>query len=345
MGTQFFWFFDLMVVIITIATIIKCAHKGFVASLFSALSVLVAFLAAFYVSDIVSDTIYKQYVSEPLTASINDYIDETLDNTLVDSLENVDMTKIKINSRYIDAYNLEPDTAGNITIDMSNTDLTETGLQYVDLSKFGFNEETDYANLNIGTVQITQSELKDASIYTLMLAHVLSSRTTGAEIFDTIGDIINEITEELPDNVAETISKLSLSSNSINYDVVKYVLTAEQTDYGSAILDGLLKSIIIIPIRALIFLILFVIIMLVLGIVIKVCKLVNKIPVIGSVNILLGALLGVVETILFLLLISIFVQIIVLLSGDTLIFMNSMTIDETFIFKHIYYFDFINLLV
>lgn len=68
-------------------------------------------------------------------------------------------------------------------------------------------------------------------------------------------------------------------------------------------------------------------------------KLVNKIPLIGPVNSLLGAILGTAEGIIFVYAISLAVKLAVYLSEGSLMFINNETISQTYLFKILYYLD------
>ncbi len=345
MGIQFFWFYDLLILLIAAGIIIKCAHKGFISSFLGVVSIFLAFAAASYVSEFAFDTIYNTFVSEPLKESVNNYISELSGGEFDFGLENVDMTKIKVNGRYLDAYNLEPDTAGNVTLDMSNTDVTETGLQNANIIKFGFKEDTDFSKLNIGTVQIMQSELQEEDIYTLILAHILSFNNEGNELTETVSNITAEITSGLPEYISDPLNSLVFSKDTLNYNIIKFVLAAEENDYAGAILDGLLKPTVIIPIKALIFLIIFAIIIILLGIICRLLEIVHSIPIINSINAVLGAALGVAEAFAVIIVVCLLIHVFITVSGNSLIFFNTMTIDKTFAFKYIYYSDVFDYLI
>ncbi len=68
-------------------------------------------------------------------------------------------------------------------------------------------------------------------------------------------------------------------------------------------------------------------------------KIVNKIPLIGPVNSLFGAILGAVEGIIFIYALSLAVKLAVYLTEGSLMFINNQTISQTYIFKYFYYFD------
>lgn len=65
-------------------------------------------------------------------------------------------------------------------------------------------------------------------------------------------------------------------------------------------------------------------------------RLVNKVPLIGPLNALLGAVLGFVESIVFLSVLALVVKAVVNISGNQLIFLNNETIEMTKLFSKFY---------
>lgn len=91
--------------------------------------------------------------------------------------------------------------------------------------------------------------------------------------------------------------------------------------------------------KILVWLLLMLLFRLIIGPVSNSFKLVNKIPLIGPVNSLLGAILGIAEGIIFVYAISLAVKLAVYLSEGSLMFINNETISQTYLFKILYYLD------
>ena len=73
-------------------------------------------------------------------------------------------------------------------------------------------------------------------------------------------------------------------------------------------------------------------------------KFVNKIPVLGGMNAVLGGAVGLVEGVITLCVVCIVARMIISLSGGNIVFMNEATIDSTLLFRVFYNFDFLNFL-
>lgn len=97
--------------------------------------------------------------------------------------------------------------------------------------------------------------------------------------------------------------------------------------------------------KALIFMIMMFIFRLIISPVSDVFKFANKVPVIGPVNSLLGAALGLVEGVVFLMVFSLAVRAAINLTGNSLIFFNTETITMSRIFSKFYSFDIMSIFV
>lgn len=345
MGIQFFWFYDILLVAIFIGIVLKCARKGFVGTLVSFLAFLVAFCVSLPLSDVISTAIYDNIVEEALVTEMNKAMGETLDGTVVKKLDTIDMSKAKVNGVKLAELTFQPDTAGRISIDLSSLDLSETGIDSIDLSMFGINgDNTDYSSLNAGTLQINQSEFEKYGVEKMVLVSVLVDKMASGTVFGGVCTAVEEMAAAVPYIMGDFSESVASGDQSALKSVVLSILETESGGFAEGIIDSMVKPVLLVPIRALIFLILFVIIIVLLSLIANGLKLVNKIPVIGSLNAFLGAVLGVAESAVTLFLICIGIQVIISLTDNSLIFLNTMTIDNSFLFRHVYYFDFLNLL-
>lgn len=342
MGTDFFWFYDVMLAAILIGGMIAGAKKGFVRMLLGFSSVVIAFVLSLYVSDMVSTSIYTNVIEKPLSDSINNTLTETLGTGFSADLGKIDMSKATVNGKKLSELDLTGDPAGKIELNLDKLDLSQTGIKNVDLTAFGIEKNTDFKEMEIGKVQIFKSDLQTNSIGNMILAETLSDRIQTAPIFRSLNDIMKKIDETAP---ALGISADSLTQNDNTFitDVVLSLINS-QGELGTALLDGVVKPVVMVPIRTLIFVILFAIIMLVLSIVIKKTTIINKIPLIGSMNSFLGGALGIVSGILSLFVVVIFIHLIIVMTDNTLVFLNDLTIDKTYAFKQVYNFNFLDFL-
>ena len=345
MGIQFFWIFDVAVIAILVSFIFLGVKKGFAAAIAGAVSLVFAFVVALPLSWIISDAIYENLIKDAVADEINNQISTAIDGTLIAEIKKVDMSKAKINGREIPTFDIQTDSSGKYSLDLSNLDLTETGIEEVDLSVFGITEESiNYSSVNLGTLVLTADDINTYGTETMVLATVLSDNISNGTAFGSIATAVEEMAETIPILMSGVSDSVTSGDRSVINDVVLSILNTDTDDFARAITDDMVKPILLVPMRALIFIVLFVIITIILSIIAKLLKLVNKIPLIGKVNQLLGAVAGAAEAVIIIFLVCIFIQVIIVLSGNELIFLNTMTIDETFIFQKIYYFEFLDFL-
>ena len=108
----------------------------------------------------------------------------------------------------------------------------------------------------------------------------------------------------------------------------------------SAVIDHMLRPAFTLVMKTIFFAVIFIVVSCVLDIVARLLKVVNKVPVIGSVNGLLGGVCGLISICV----ICILVRFIVTLSGGNVLLLNDTAIDSTFIFRYFYNFEFLNFL-
>lgn len=343
MGTQFSWFFDIAVIAIMIGCFFVGIRKGFLSMIFSLLALAAAFSVALFASDGIANTVYDNIISKAITEEIDNQVKSFTGNGFLSQLKSVDMKKAKINGRLLSDMEIQPDNVGKISLDLSKLDLTDTGIENVDLSALGVSDEEDKYAVNLGIAEYSAKDKEKYGIDTLILASVLSEKITNGTAIGTITDIINDFTNSLPFFVSGIANRFEPGKASVIEKILVSIIDSADTDnITHRITDDIVKPYLLVPIRALIFVILFVIIFVVLKLLSNLIKGVNKLPLIGGINRFLGAIAGIAEGAVVIFLICIFVQVIITLTGNDLIFLNTMTIDETSIFRRIYYFDFLD---
>lgn len=345
MGTQFFWFFDIAVVILFVAFIFKGVKKGFVAEIAGLVSLAIAFVLALSLSETVSNAIYENIIKDVVTEEINNQISSAIENSLVSQINSIDMSKAKVNSRELSEISSQPDSAGKVSIDLSHLDLSETGISDIDLSAFGITNDTfDYSSVNLGTVVMNADEVKEHGVDKIIVASLLTDNLIHGTAFGSICGAVEDMAETIPSLMSGISESVESGDKSVIKNIVLSILDAPTDDFARSITDNMIKPVLLVPIRALIFTVLFIVITIILNLIVKVLKGVNKIPLIGGINKILGAVSGAAEGIIIIFVICIFIQVIISLSDNSLIFLNTMTIDETYIFHKIYYFEFLNFL-
>lgn len=342
MGTEFFWFYDFILAAILICMMFIGAKKGFVRMVLSLCAFAASFVIALMISNGVSGWIYDSFISKPLEQTISTSINDALGDNVVTQIGKIDMEKAKINGKSIDSLELKADKAGKVTVNLGNVNLSNTGISKVDLTSFGVDKNVDYSNIDLGSVQIHESDIEKYGIENMILTEVLAQNIKNSEVADSVNKII--------DKIGETVSALDLKGKTIddidggtiNSVVVSVVQSSGNP--GKAVLDNVAKPVVLVPLRTIIFVVLFILIFVILSIVIKATSVINKLPLIGKLNSLLGGVAGLLQGLVIVFIVVIIAHMAVELTNNTLIFLNDMTINKSFAFSKIYNFSFLDFL-
>lgn len=342
MGTEFFWFYDFILVAILICMMFIGAKKGFVRMVLSLCAFAASFVIALMISNSVSGWIYDSFISKPLEQTISTSINDALGDNVVTQIGKIDMEKAKINGKSIDSLELKADKAGKVTVNLGNVNLSNTGISKVDLTSFGVDKNVDYSNIDLGSVQIHESDIEKYGIENMILTEVLAQNIKNSEVADSVNKIIDKISETVPalDLKGKTID--DIDGGTINSVVVSVVQSSGNP--GKAVLDNVAKPVVLVPLRTIIFVVLFILIFIILSIVIKATSVINKLPLIGKLNSLLGGVAGLLQGLVIVFIVVIIAHMAVELTNNTLIFLNDMTINKSFAFSKIYNFSFLDFL-
>ncbi|MCD8005513.1 MAG: CvpA family protein [Oscillospiraceae bacterium] len=124
-------------------------------------------------------------------------------------------------------------------------------------------------------------------------------------------------------------------------EVVNVFLTGSAEETAATAEEEIVRPIIEFALKIVVFLVLLFILRLVINPVSNLFKFANKIPILGALNVLLGAVLGAVEGLVTVYGLALLLKLIVNVSGDSLIFLNTDTIELTYIFKYFYELNFL----
>jgi uncharacterized membrane protein required for colicin V production len=102
---------------------------------------------------------------------------------------------------------------------------------------------------------------------------------------------------------------------------------------------GLLRPMLVALLSVLTIIILFLVCMIVIRIVDRLLIQVRRIPVIGTFDGLLGGLVGIVKAVIWLVILVFLVKAVILLSADGISWLNSGTVESSFLFKYLYHVD------
>ena len=340
MGTHFFWFYDVVLVAVFAGVVFRCTRQGFAMGIVGLVGSLLAFIIALGLCTPISNNIYDNFVQPGIMEKIS-YEAPTANKGSVEAafatLRDADMSKALISGKTIEEFQMEikSDEAEKISLDLYEVDLSQTGIAEGDLSFFGIDAVFALAPSNPGKVDINASEYANNELEDIVLSRVVSHR---------ISERAKSNYEELDAILTDTIpgfSRVSKGSTDVVSMLLLGVLTNGADSLESAVNDNLVKPVLIVPFKTLVFVILFSLITFLITLIAKSMQVVNNIPFVGKVNHLLGAALGIVQAAVIIFLICIGVRIIISLTADNIILLNTMTIDETYIFKHIYGLEFL----
>ncbi|MBQ8614782.1 MAG: hypothetical protein IJ416_11255 [Ruminiclostridium sp.] len=344
MGTSFFWFYDIVLLAVVAGVTFRSIKKGGVAMIISTVSILIAFLAAHIGSNAVSETLYTNYIKEPLTDYIDQQIDGAVGDYIYSDFEKIDMSKAVVGGKFLDTIELKPNSAGKIILDLSDIDLTETGIEEADFSMFGIGEDFDYSLVKVGNIEITERELEQYSLETIVLAHIFAANLESGEAFTAFKAVSGKISEALPLAFGDYSAEVSGGDTDVLYELALSVTDLGYDNRGEAVISNIIDPIVITPLRIVLFLVIFGVVAFILEAIATATKIINHIPVISTANEAIGGIMGLVKSVIILFIICIAVQLLISLTNDSLVFINTYTIDKTLFFKHLYNFDPINFL-
>ena len=121
------------------------------------------------------------------------------------------------------------------------------------------------------------------------------------------------------------------------YDVVR-ALADNDIDKGSSFIEyNLVRPFVTVGVKILLTILLFVVVSIVVRILFSIAGILNYVPVANSFNRLLGMLAGIIKGGLYLIVISFGLALLIESAGDSFNNFNTKVIDETFLFRHLFY--------
>ncbi|MCL1903920.1 MAG: hypothetical protein FWF94_05845 [Oscillospiraceae bacterium] len=347
MGTQFFWFYDILLAAILTGIIYRCARQGFAARIWAFVGVALAFIIALSVSAPIAVLLYDNWISPGVIDKINyteslevsEHLSSNSAKATFDTLRNADMSKALFSGKTLAQIETEVviDEFGKAFLDLYDydIDLSKTGIAEGDLSFFALDSKFALSKVNLGKLDISAADYAKYDLGDIILSQIISHRI--AERAKANHEELNQIlTDTMPGFThaarggSDMIALLML--NVINFQ-------AESLE--TIVNDNLVRPTMLVPLKALIFAIVFALVNILATAVSRAARLVNAVPLVGRVNHILGGFLGVIEAGIVILLVCIGIRIVISLTGDNIILLNSMTIDNTLVFKHIYNISFI----
>lgn len=343
MGSQFAIVYDIIIAAVLIFAVFSGCRKGFVSTVVGMAAVFVAFFCALTFSKPAAEWVYTSVVEEPITAAVSDTMDESMGKLTLSGLSDMDYSKVKISGTPVGEITPDYAGTGKVIFELSDVDFTGTGLSDADLSMLGFDGTEDLSSMNGKTAEFTMADINANGLGKLVTAQVIAVKLQQSPSFVSITEYTDTIGNAIPaifGSTAESINSGEMSA------IRSLVLTMMNTSSSvkTAVVDNIIRPTFTMMAETLIFAGIFIIVTAVLGIIAVALKLVNKIPVIGSLNGFLGGCAGFVRGILTVFIICIVVRFIITMSGGNAMLINDSVIDSTYLFKFFYGFDFLNFL-
>ncbi|MDR1755045.1 MAG: CvpA family protein [Eubacterium sp.] len=342
MGTELYWFYDIFFIGIVFISAIKCYKIGFIASLAGLLAFIISLGASIAFSPGVSDMVYNTLIK----SSVSEHLDESLKKApnVFANFGDINTESIKINGKPPEEMDITFDQSGKTMLELKNVDLTKTGIENLDLSGIGFylkdKRPESFKNLDLGKIIINESDAEKYSLNDLIFAKALI-KIYGGDGVGIISDLSDALSE-FADNFPFLENRASLNSDMLSHVLITLIHSDDGT-LSSAVSDRVIKPMIIIPIRLIVFIVLFVLFMFIFNLFAKALRIINKIPLIGGLNSFLGLFAGLCEAALILFVTAVMLHIIIGVTGNSIVFINDATINNTALFKYVYNFNFLNL--
>lgn len=344
MGSEFAIVYDVIVAAVLLGMLFAGFAKGFTKSILEIAAVFIAFICAITLSEPSANAIYDNFVDKPVReqiAEVTGGADDSFMKLSPFASAKLDFEAVKINGTPVTEIVPDYEGTGKAVFDLTNVDLSKTGLSEMDLSLLGIKSTDDLSSVNARAADFSMSDIETYGLGKLVTAQYLATTAMQRDMAGTLGKVISTISGYLPSSVA------CENSESLTVSAVRTVLVS-MMDLGAsaenALVEGIIKPRCVVFLRTILFAVIFALASVLLGIVIKLSGAVNKIPVIGKLNALAGGILGLGEGVLVVFIVCLAVRFIISLAGKDAVFFNESTIEQTFLFRHIYNFNFLNFL-
>jgi len=161
----------------------------------------------------------------------------------------------------------------------------------------------------------------------------VEEKAAGADLPGKLEAVVNA----LPKYLQAGLSAAGITVQSLS-DTVSDQTAESAKALGTYVTDSVIYPVLYILLQGLLFLLLFAACMVLVHCLAKVLRGVERLPVIGTVNGLLGGVMGALEALVVLFVAAVAVRLLLDVTGG-FSWLNAPIIDETYLFRHFYYFD------
>ncbi len=182
--------------------------------------------------------------------------------------------------------------------------------------------------------------ISEASDFFNDLAATLRENGSQSSASSIASGVESSVTSEVEsilfsDYIINALETLGAATGDMS-EVVNVFLTGSAEETAATAETEIVRPIIELFLKIIVFLVLLCVLRLIINPVSNMFRFVNKVPIIGTLNVLLGAILGAVEGLVTVYGLALVIRLVVNVSGDSLIFLNTDTIELTYIFRYFY---------
>ncbi len=163
-----------------------------------------------------------------------------------------------------------------------------------------------------------------------------SSETIKQEIHDLLGSrLYGTFISALPSYMTDTASDYSSADEATLNGAIKAVLTSDEAA-AEYVEKNFVRESVVSMLKLGLSILIFFVVTIVISVLISALKFVRKTPVIGGFDAFLGMIFGAAQAVVILYVISLILHIAISGAGNTMMVINTGTIDATYIFRYIY---------
>lgn len=341
MGSEFAIVFDIAIAAIILFMFFEGWRKGFAGKILILGAAVAAFAAGMWLSEPIANGIYGKYIKQPVSEKLDSAVDASFSAIHLGGLSDADFSKVKISGVPVDEIIPEYRGTNSASFDLSVLDISEIGLTEEDLKTLGISEELDLTAINAKTVSFTEDEILKYGLGKLSVSQFAAICLLQKNDLGEFNKCFEIISKYIPGGINYG------SSDNISVSAVRQVtLSMLETRSGikDTLLSGMIRPSCIIIIRTVAFVLIFALVCTAVGIIARFTKILDKIPVIGKVNSLLGGLCGIFEGLVMVFMVCLATRLAISLSNGNAIMFNQATINSTYLFKRFYEIDILNFL-
>lgn len=341
MGQEFAFVFDIIIIAAAVGMTFVGIKKGFTRIIIEMLAAVISLVLAFIISEPIANGIYGQFIEKPLEQAVNEQIGGAEQIVDIKPFGETDLAfdKIKVSDVFVTEIQPDYEGTGAASMDLTNVDFSESGIEKLNLALFGVPNDVNFSSVNAKTANFTMTDIETYGLGKLITAHYLASCMVKSPVGETLGGMIDAVKKTLPNIFTDA------SGEAVNVASVRTVVLAmidTKSSVKTALMDGIISPACIIIIRSIIIILLFIVFTAILGLTARAAGFINKIPVLGKVNSLLGGIAGLCEAAVMIVVFCLITRLISSMFSGNVILFNDTAINSTFLFKHIYNLDFLS---